>query len=123
MVPGTGVILPYEKEAMHGLDMPDGLEQPDQLMFLCLRQLYGQKRAGLIERNRAALEKSKLLEEYRVAKFRYGLWEQGAALWKRIEAASSEYRKSPSVEAADRLLEAIYGVERKQPMEGVVGNE
>lgn len=33
MVSGTGVTLPYEKEAMHGLDMPDGLEQPDQLMF------------------------------------------------------------------------------------------
>ena len=44
-------------------------------------------------------------------------------MWKRIEAASSEYRKSPSIEAADKLLEAIYGVERKQPMEGVVGNE
>lgn len=123
MVSGTGVILPYEKEAMRGLDMPDGLEQPDQLMFLCLRQLYGQKRAGLIERNRAVSEKSKLLEEYRVAKFRYGLWEQGAALWKRIEAASSEYRKSPSVEAADKLLEAIYGVERKAMKNGAAKDQ
>jgi hypothetical protein len=34
-------------------------------------------------------------------------------MWKRIEVASSEYRKSPSIEAADKLLEAIYGVERK----------
>lgn len=123
MVSGTGVTLPYEKEAMHGLNMPDGLEQPDQLMFLCLRQLYGQKRAGLIERNRAVLEKSKLLEEYRVAKFRYGLWEQGAALWKRIEAASSEYRRSPSVEAADKLLEAIYGVERKAMKNGAAKDQ
>ena len=92
-------------------------------MFLCLRQLYGQKRAGLIERNRAVLEKSKLLEEYRVAKFRYGLWEQGAALWKRIEAASSEYRRSPSVEAADKLLEAIYGVERKAMKNGAAKDQ
>lgn len=109
MVSGTGVTLPYEKEAMYGLDMPDSLEQPDQLMFLCLRQLYGQKRAGLIDRSRAIMEKSKLLEEYRVTKFRYDLWGRGPALWKRIEAASSEYRKSPSIEAADKLLEAIYG--------------
>lgn len=109
MVSGTGVTLPYEKEAMYGLDMPDGLEQPDQLMFLCLRQLYGQKRAGFIDRSRAITEKSKLLEEYRVAKFRYDLWEQGTVLWKNIEAAAAAYRKSPSVEAADQLLDAIYG--------------
>lgn len=114
MVSGTGVTLPYEKEAMHGLDMPDGLEQPDQLMFLCLRQLYEQKRAGLIERNRAVQEKGRLLEEYRIAKFRYDLWERGAAMWQRIEAASSEYRKSPSVKAADKLLEAIYRAGRKE---------
>lgn len=114
MVSGTGVTLPYEKEAMHGLDMPDGLGQPDQLMFLCLRQLYGQKRVGLIERNQAVREKGKLLEEYRIAKFRYDLWERGATMWKRIEAASSEYQKSPSIEAADKLLEAIYGVGRKE---------
>ena len=26
----TGIILPYEKEAMSGLEMPDGLSYPDQ---------------------------------------------------------------------------------------------
>ena len=64
-----------------------------------------------------------VLEAYRINKFLEDMQERTNRMWKRIEAASSEYRKSPSVEAADKLVEAIYGVERKQPMEGVVGNE
>ena len=54
-----------------------------------------------------------VLEAYRINKFLEDMQERTNQLWKRIEAASSEYRKSTSVEAADKLLVAIYGVERK----------
>ena len=42
--------LPYEKIAMAGGEMPEGLEYPDQILFLELRLLYDSYKRKLIER-------------------------------------------------------------------------
>lgn len=36
-----------ERMAKDGNEMPDGLEYPDQVMYLCLRMLYEQLRTGM----------------------------------------------------------------------------
>ena len=67
MVPepeSTGVTLPYEKIAMAGGEMPDGLEYPDQILFLALRMLYDQFKKGIVDKATATREKKQLLEEY-----------------------------------------------------------
>lgn len=93
------------------------------LLFQSFRELYQYAAMVGMSQELGRAEKTKILEVYRINKFLEDMQERTNQMWKRIEAASSEYRKSPSIEAADKLLEAIYGVERKQPMEGVVGNE
>lgn len=110
--------LAYKQEPM-----PDLRSQAQVLLFQSFRGLYQYATMAGMSRELGRAEKAKILEAYRINKFLEDMQERTNRMWKRIEAASSEYRKSPSVEAADKLVEAIYGVERKQPMEGVVGNE
>ena len=42
MADETGIVLQWEKDAMAGLEMPDGLSYPDQILYLELRMLYNQ---------------------------------------------------------------------------------
>ena len=67
-------------------------------------------------------EKQRILDSYRMNKFLEELNESTSAMWQRIEAASTAYRKAPGVETADALLEAIYNVKRKLPEKGACGD-
>lgn len=101
--------FPYERQAMNGNEMPDGLEYPDQIMFLCLRALYAQLRQGIIDRDTAIREKKKLLKEYEHYKFVDQMGKQWVQIIKDTETARSEYRKNRTIENADKLLIAIDG--------------
>ena len=105
----TGIILPYEKEAMSGLEMPDGLSYPDQILYLELRMLYHQYYRKVIDRGTAIKEKKKMLEEYRVNKFREELGMQWVDVIRMTEIASSNYRKNPCHENAMKLVEILEG--------------
>ena len=70
MADETGIVLPWEKDAMAGLEMPDGLPYPDQILYLELRMLYRQYYQKIIDRETAKKEKKKLLDEYRCYKYR-----------------------------------------------------
>lgn len=100
--------LAYKREPM-----PDLRSQAQVLLFLSFRELYQYAAMVGMSQELGRAEKAKILEAYRINKFLEDMQERTNQLWKRIEAASSEYRKSPSIEAADKLLVAIYGVERK----------
>lgn len=89
--------------------MPDLKSQAQVLLFQGFRGLYLYAATVGISRGAGQLEKAKILEAYRINKFLEDLQERTNQMWKRIELAASEYRKSPSIEAADKLLEAIYG--------------
>ena len=66
----TGIVLPYEKDAMAGMEMPDGLSYPDQVLYLELRLLYRQYYQKIIDRETAVKEKKKMIEQYKDLKFR-----------------------------------------------------
>lgn len=53
--------LPYELDAMHGKDMPDGLAHYDQMCYLALESLYGLYRAGKITKENAAERKRQII--------------------------------------------------------------
>ena len=36
----TGFSFPWEKAAMRGEELPDGLSLPDQMAYTCLRHIY-----------------------------------------------------------------------------------
>lgn len=106
---------PYERPAMRGDEMPDGLDMVDQLNFLCLRQLYAQKWAGVIDRTTGSREKAKL-------RYQRDLWERKLMLRERVvqhsvkmikavELAANTYAKDRTLENADKLYQAIYGTE------------
>lgn len=105
----TGIVLPWEQLAIRGDELPDGLEYPDQVLYLSLRMLYAQKRAGIIDRDTAIAEKKKLLDEYRGYKFRDSLEKEWVRIIKETEIARASYRKNPSVENGMKLITIIEG--------------
>lgn len=109
MADETGVVLPYEKDAMAGLEMPDGLSYPDQILYLELRMLYHQYYQKVIDRETATKEKKKLLDEYRLYKFREEMGNQWVEVVRLTELARADYRKNPCHENAIKLIEIIEG--------------
>ena len=105
----TGIVLPWEKDAMSGLEMPKGLSYPDQILYMELRMLYNQYYQKVIDRETATKEKKKLLDEYRIYKFNYELGNQCVETIRLTELASAYYRKSPCHENAMKLIEIIEG--------------
>ena len=105
----TGIVLPYENDAMAGLEMPDGLSYPDQILYLELRMLYHQYYQKIIDRETATIEKKKLLDEYRIYKFQYELGNQCVETIRLTELARADYRKNPCHENAMKLIEIIEG--------------
>ena len=109
MADETGVVLPWEKDAMAGLEMPDGLSYPDQILYLELRMLYNQYYQKVIDRETATKDKKKLLYEYRIYKFQYELGNQCVETIRLTELARADYRKNPCHENAMKLIEIIEG--------------
>lgn len=109
----TNVTLPYEKTAMNGEDMPDGLEYPDQILFLQLRMLYEQLKRGVVDRETALQEKKQLLTEYQAHQLNWKMCDKWCETIRNTELARAEFRKNPSLEAAEKLVAAIEG--RKLP--------
>ena len=109
MADETGIVLPWEKDAMAGLEMPDGLSYPDQILYLELRMLYHQYYQKVIDRETATKEKKKLLDEYRIYKFNDELGNQCVETIRLTELARADYRKNPCHENAMKLIEIIEG--------------
>lgn len=105
----TGIVLPYEKDAMAGLEMPDGISYPDQILYLELRMLYHQYYQKVIDRDTATREKKKLLDEYRVNQFLEEMEKQWVEVVRLTELARADYRKNPCNENAMKLVEIIEG--------------
>ena len=109
MADETGIVLPWEKDAMAGLEMPDGLSYPDQILYLELRMLYHQYYQKVIDRETATKEKKKLLDEYRVNQFREEMGNQRVEVIRLADIARCDYKKNRTIENADRLIEIIEG--------------
>lgn len=100
----------YERQAMNGEGMPDGLRFAGQHYYLGLRMLYHQYKQGVIDRDTASREKRRLLRQYE-----YDLmWEEIADGFiqnrNNSETARAEYRKNPCHENAIKIIETIEGV-------------
>lgn len=109
MVPESGVTFPWEKAAMNGDELPDDLGYADQVMYLSLRMLYATYRKGIIDREQAVREKKKLVDEYRMYKFRENLEKQWVEQIRLTELARAEYRKNPTEENGMKLVLLLEG--------------
>ena len=105
----------YERMAMHGDQMPDGLSLPYQCYYQLLSALYFRYRRGEISKDSAASEKRiafhnantahDVFERVRSSSERY------AKMNIRIERAANAYAKNRTLENADLLYKALYGME------------
>ena len=109
MADETGIVLPWEKDAMAGLEMPDGLPYPDQILYLCLRNLYSQYFKKIIDRETATKEKKKMIDEHKVYQFREEMGKQWVEVVRLTELARDDYRKNPCHENAIKLIDIIEG--------------
>ena len=101
--------LPYEKIAMAGGEMPEGMEYPDQILFLELRLLYNSYKIKLIDRETATKEKVELLRTYEAHNIVDKMGKEWVDQIKRTELARAEYRKNKTIENADKLLACVEG--------------
>ena len=109
MAQETGIVLPWEKDAMAGLEMPDGLSYPDHILYLELRMLYHQYFQKVIDRETATKENKKLLDEYRCYQFREQMGNEWVEVIRLTDLARCDYKKNRTLENADRLVEIIEG--------------
>ena len=113
--------VPYEKAAMRGDEMPDGLDLPDQLCFLGLRMLYAQAKQGIISREVGSREKGRLLHQREIQmqklKTKENLVTSACFMLQNTEGAANRYAKNRTLENADALYEAIYRVPVTKSME------
>ena len=105
----TGIVLPWEKDAMAGLEMPNVLSYPDQILYLELRMLYHQYFQKVIDRETATKEKKKLLDEYRCYQYREEMGNHWVEIIRLTDLARCDYKKNRTLENADRLIEIIEG--------------
>lgn len=112
-------MTPEELEdlAYHNQPMPDLRSQAEVLLYQSFRNLYDFAKRVQMPTEQGKREKAQILYAFKINKFLEELQEDTNRMWKDIELASCEYRKNPSIETADKLLKAIYRVERKDIQE------
>ena len=106
-----------EDMAIRQEPVPEMQSQAKILLYQSFRNLYWYARQNGLTQEQGKLEKQRILDSYRMNKFLEELNESTDCLWKRIEQFSTDYRKAPSIEKANQLLEAIYNVKMKLPEE------
>lgn len=102
-----------EDIAFNGGQMPDLRSQAQCALFQAFRNLYDYAKRVQMPPEQGRREKHEILRAYKINRFLEEVEESTVQMWKRIEIAAANYAKSPSVENADNLYEAIYQAKRK----------
>lgn len=106
--------FPYEKQAMRGEPMPKDLSLADQMAYQTLASMHSRFRIGAITREQGADEKKTLSYTYNRAveqrEREVNLLKYHAELNTRIEHAANAYAKNRTIENADLLYKALYGM-------------
>ena len=107
---------PWERDAMAGREMPEGLPLPDQAAYTAMRNIYGAYRQKALTRDAASAEKSKVRRMYdqmtEAASFQAKLAAYHVRLDKATELAKAALLKDPTAENALRLARIMDGLER-----------
>lgn len=119
--PESGYAFPWEREAMRGAEMPDGLPMHDQMAYISLRTLYHDYHEKRLDRAAASAEKRRIFGAWdqakRTAEFERKLASFRARVCKDTERAEAAVRRNPSPENAIRLCNVLAGLERYKPEE------
>ena len=101
----------FEREAMQGKPLPQGLDIADSCLYVALKNLYAMYRNKLISRKDATEEKRRLVYNWTTDKAKIEfLNRESETLRDKIAAASDDYKNNPCVETADKLYAAFYNL-------------
>ena len=101
----------FEREAMQGKPLPQGLDIADSCLYVALKNLYAMYQNKLISRKDATEEKRRLVYNWTTDKAKLDFLNRDSeTLRDKIAAASEEYKNNPCVETADKLYAAFYNL-------------
>lgn len=101
----------FEREAMQGKPLPQGLDIADSCLYVALKNLYAMYQNKLISRKDATEEKRRLVYNWTTDKAKLDFLNRDSeTLRDKIDAASEDYKNNPCVETADKLYAAFYNL-------------
>ena len=101
----------FERDAMQGNPLPQGLDIADSCLYVALKNLYAMYRNKLISRKDATEEKRRLVYNWTTDKSKIEFLNREAeSLRDKISVASEEYKNNPYIETADKLYAAFYNL-------------
>ena len=101
----------FEREAMQGNPLPQGLDIADSCLYVALKNLYAMYQNKLISRKDATEEKRRLVYNWTTDKAKIEfLNRESEALRDKIGTASEDYKNNPCIESADKLYAAFYNL-------------
>ena len=101
----------FEREAMQGKPLPQGLDIADSCLYVALKNLYAMYQNKLISRKDATEEKRRLVYNWTTDKAKLDFLNRDSeTLRDKIGAASEEYKNNPCVESAEKLYAAFYNL-------------
>ena len=101
----------FEREAMQGNPLPQGLDIADSCLYVALKNLYAMYQNKLISRKDATEEKRRLVYNWTTDKAKIDFLNRDSeTLRDKIDAASEDYKNNPCVETAEKLYAAFYNL-------------
>ena len=101
----------FEREAMQGKPLPQGLDIADSCLYVALKNLYAMYRNKLISRKDATEEKRRLIYNWTTDKSKIEfLNRESETLRDKIGTASEDYKNNPCIETAEKLYAAFYNL-------------
>ena len=101
----------FEREAMQGNPLPQGLDIADSCLYVALKNLYAMYQNKLISRKDATEEKRRLVYNWTTDKAKLDFLNRDSeTLRDKIGAASDEYKNNPCIETAEKLYAAFYNL-------------
>lgn len=103
--------FPFERQAMQGQPLPQGLDIADSCLYVALKNLYAMYRNKMIRREDATEEKRRLIYNWKTDKSKIEfLNRESEELRNKIGTASEDYKNNPCIEKADKLYAAFYNL-------------
>ena len=101
----------FEREAMQGNFLPQGLDIADSCLYVALKNLYAMYQNKLISRKDATEEKRRLVYNWTTDKAKLDFLNRDSeTLRDKIGTASDEYKNNPCIENAEKLYAAFYNL-------------
>ena len=101
----------FEREAMQGNPLPQGLDIADSCLYVALKNLYAMYQNKLISRKDATEEKRRLVYNWTTDKAKLDFLNRDSeTLRDKIGTASEDYKNNPCIETADKLYAAFYNL-------------